>query len=189
MKATEIVKTIQDKQLGEIVFRKNPQAKRYIIRIKPAVVVVTIPYRGSYTFAQDFLEKERESILKKKQILTLQEQPAVSSADETLLRNQARNYLPVELARLAKVHGFNYHAVSIRKSKTRWGSCSSKGSINLSLYLMLLPAHLIEYVLLHELCHTREMNHGPRFWALLDQFTDGKSKILRKEIKGYKIPR
>ena len=184
----ENVKTIQDAQLGEIIFRKNPRAKRYIIRIKPEVIVVTIPNRGSYSFAKEFLEKERPSIFKKKQTPALQQRPAISPADEILLRNQARNYLPIELNRLAKMNGFVYREVKIRKSKTRWGSCSSKGSINLSFYLMLLPSHLIEYVLLHELCHTQEMNHSPKFWALLDRFTDGKSKVLRKEIRGYKIP-
>jgi predicted metal-dependent hydrolase len=104
------------------------------------------------------------------------------------LRNRAINYLPDEINRLAKQHGLNYQAVKIRKSKTRWGSCSSKATINLSFYLMLLPSHLIEYVLLHELCHTIEMNHSVAFWALLDRHTNGNSKELRKELRKYHIP-
>ena len=184
----ENVKIIQDAQLGEIIFRKNPRAKRYIIRIKPEAVIVTIPNRGSYYFAKNFLEEQKNLIAKKKQTPDLQQRPQLPPADEFLLRQQAQNQLPVELNRLAKMHGFIYNNVKIQKSKTRWGSCSSKGTINLSLYLMLLPSHLIEYVLLHELCHTQEMNHSPKFWALLDRFTGGKSKHLRKEIRGYKVP-
>jgi predicted metal-dependent hydrolase len=108
--------------------------------------------------------------------------------DEAILRSNAKAFLPRELDFLAKAYGFKYTQVKIRKSRTRWGSCSSKGIINLSFYLMLLPPHLIRYVLLHELCHTVEMNHGPAFWALLDKYTDGEAKKLRREMKNYRIP-
>lgn len=66
------------------------------------------------------------------------------------------------------------------------GELLSEKNINLSYYLVLLPSHLIDYVLLHELCHTREMNHSERFWDLLDRFTDGKALALRKELKKYR---
>lgn len=66
------------------------------------------------------------------------------------------------------------------------GSCSSSRDISLSYYLMLLPAHLMDYVILHELAHTREMNHGPEFWRLLDSLTDHRAKALRKELQTYR---
>ena len=87
---------------------------------------------------------------------------------------------------LAAAHGFDYRGVKIQPSCTRWGSCSARRDINLSYYLMLVPPHLADYVMLHELCHTREMNHSPRFWALLDQFTGGKAHALREELKRYR---
>lgn len=105
---------------------------------------------------------------------------------EEALRQNAKIILPPRLYMLAERHHFLYKSVKINSSRGRWGSCSAGKAINLSYYLMLLPPHLIDYVLLHELCHTREMNHGDRFWALLNGMTDGKALALRDELKRYK---
>ena len=113
----------------------------------------------------------------------------MGNKEENELMIRAKHYLPPEIQRLAQQHNFRYSQIKIRKSKTRWGSCSSKGIINLSFYLMLLPVHLIEYVLLHELCHTVVMNHSADFWSLLDSHTQGRAKALRKELRQYYIPR
>lgn len=103
------------------------------------------------------------------------------------LRHEAKRLLPRRLAELARQHGFSFSGVKINNSRTHWGSCTSHRSINLSLSLMTLPWHLIDYVLLHELCHTREMNHSERFWQLMDQVTQGKAKALREELKDFRI--
>lgn len=102
-----------------------------------------------------------------------------------VFRIEAKRVLPWRLQQLARQHGFTFSNVSIKNTRTRWGSCSSTKSINLSLWLMQLPWHLIDYILLHELCHTIEMNHSDRFWALMDKVTDGQAKALRKELKNY----
>lgn len=102
------------------------------------------------------------------------------------LKKRASQYLPPLLDELASMNHFTYKRVKITGSKGRWGSCTATGSINLSCYLLLLPSHLIDYVLLHELCHTKEMNHGPKFWELLDQVTGGLAKQLRKEMKNHR---
>ena len=104
------------------------------------------------------------------------------------MRKEAKRLLPGRTKQLADKYGFTFSDVKIQSSKTRWGSCSRAKSINLSLYLMLLPAHLVDYVILHELCHTKEMNHGDKFWAWMDKVTDGKSKNYRKELKNYHMP-
>lgn len=106
---------------------------------------------------------------------------------EQALRHEAKRVLPKRLSTLAKQCGFTYSTIKINNSKSRWGSCSTKGNINLSLSLMLLPDHLIDYVLLHELCHTKEMNHSERFWQLMDYVTNNMALALRKELKGYKM--
>ena len=105
---------------------------------------------------------------------------------EEALRRNAKSILPPRLDRLSRQYGLSYANVKINSSQGRWGSCSAKKNINLSFYLILLPSHLIDYVLLHELCHTREMNHGECFWALLNQFTEGKALALREELKRYR---
>jgi Predicted metal-dependent hydrolase len=103
------------------------------------------------------------------------------------LRKNAKAVLPPRLSILAQTHGLTYESVSINSSKGRWGSCSARKTINLSCYLLLLPRHLIDYVLLHELSHTREMNHGDGFWSLLDDLTNGNAKMLRNELRQFRI--
>lgn len=106
---------------------------------------------------------------------------------EKALRHEARRLLPGRLEALARQHHFTCTGVKINNSKTHWGSCTMKKSINLSLSLMLLPWHLIDYVLLHELCHTEEMNHSQRFWQLMSRVTNGQAEGWRKELKTHSI--
>ena len=101
--------------------------------------------------------------------------------------NEAIRILPNRIKMIALRHGLQYSGVTVRQTKTRWGSCSSKKRINLSSSLMLLPDHLIEYVLLHELCHTVEMNHSERFWSLMNKVTNGNAHNLRKEMRGIRV--
>lgn len=104
------------------------------------------------------------------------------------LRKEAKRLLGDRTQQLADKFGFSFTGVKIQSSKTRWGSCSREKSINLSYYLMLLPPHLVDYVILHELCHTKEMNHGDKFWKWMDKVTDGQSKALRRELKTFNMP-
>lgn len=98
-------------------------------------------------------------------------------------RKEAREYLPDRVQQLAIQFGFSYQKVFIKNLKSKWGSCSSNGNINLNLSLMLLPDQLIDYIILHELAHTREHNHGEGFWKLLNALTNGKARELDREIK------
>ena len=116
----------------------------------------------------------------------IQVQNLLRSGIERMLRADAKQILPGRLSELAAKHCFSYNALKINSSKTRWGSCSGGKAVNLSLYLMLLPDRLIDYVLLHELCHTVEMNHSPAFWKQMDIVTENRAKMLRSELKKYK---
>lgn len=103
------------------------------------------------------------------------------------LRNEAKQVLPLKLQRFSARYSLYYNAVRFKSAKTRWGSCSHNNNINLNVHLMRLPEHLIDYVILHELAHTREKNHGPGFWSLLNEITEGKARRLDKELKQYHI--
>ena len=103
------------------------------------------------------------------------------------LKHRASCFLPQRLQQLASTHGFKYNRCTVRDTHTRWGSCSTNGNISLNQQLILLRDELIDYVLLHELCHTVEMSHSDRFWKLLDRYTaPHKAKKLSAEIKRYR---
>ncbi|WP_460925119.1 M48 family metallopeptidase [Pontibacter brevis] len=113
-------------------------------------------------------------------------QKFIRKSIEEVYRKEAKQYLPQRVAYFADKFGFQYQSVFIKNAKSRWGSCSHNNNINLNLHLMRLPDALCDYVILHELAHTVEKNHGPHFWALLDRVC-GDSKKLDNKLKAYRI--
>lgn len=100
------------------------------------------------------------------------------------LKIEAERLLPIRLTELARIHGFEFNSVSTRQLKGRWGSCSHKKHIVLNVYLMQLPWQLIDYVILHELTHTKFLNHSPEFWSDLERVLP-KAKTLRKTLRSH----
>lgn len=138
------------------------QGVRASSRVSDTLVTVTIP--DNYTVPQS-----RQLVHK-----------AVAKA----LKSEAERYLPKRLRMLALKHGFSYQQVRLTFAKSRWGSCSSSGTISLNVGLMLLPDQLIDYVLLHELTHTKHMNHSAAFWRDLELVLPG-AKRLRDQLRKY----
>ena len=102
------------------------------------------------------------------------------------LRQEAKRTLPAMVERLARQHGFKYGRITIRATRSKWGCCTSQNNLSLSLFLMTLPTHLQEFVVLHELCHTVHHNHSTEFHALLNKVTNGREKELNRQLKGIR---
>lgn len=141
------------------------ERKNFYMKLELGVLHIACPFQTD--FMQEHVQKILQDLLRR------------------ALLHEAKRILPQRLHNLAVQYKFTYTGVRISKSKTSWGSCNARKGINLSCSLMLLPDHLIDYVLLHELCHTEEMSHNERFWRLMDSVTDNKAKALREELKQY----
>lgn len=175
-------KIINDPQIGPVTLRKSVRCRGLSIRVHPLKgVSVTLPYFMPYAAAQAFFLLKREWILA---TMARQKEKArntvVSSAAEIeSLRRQAKAELPPRLASLAARYGFTYNKVTIKHNATNWGSCSTKGNINLNLNIVRLPRVLQDYVLLHELCHLRHLDHGHAFHLLLEHLlTDNLMRLI-----------
>jgi predicted metal-dependent hydrolase len=113
-------------------------------------------------------------------------QTIIRKGIERALKIEAKQYLPDKINILAAKFGIRYSKLSLKNIKSRWGSCSRKNSINLSIHLMRLPDHLIDYVILHELAHIVHHNHSANFWKILEDITGG-AKKLDKELRRHRI--
>lgn len=122
--------------------------------------------------------------LSEEEIRSIEVQAKLAELVAAVLRYEARLFLPQQTARLAEKYGFEYQKLSFRNNKTNWGSCSSRNNISLNVHLMRLPAHLCEYVILHELCHTRVKDHSERFWQLMSEVCPN-ALMYRKELRHY----
>ena len=165
------MRVLQDPEIGEVVFKKSVRSRSISIRVHPVKgVSVTVPYIVPYAAARLFFEARRGWILETmaKQKDRYKDVPQASPDEIELLRRQAKAQLPGRLAEFASRYGFTYNRVTIKHNASNWGSCSSKGNINLNLSIMRLPRLLQDYVLLHELCHLRHQDHGHGFHLLLE---------------------
>ena len=177
------MKAIEVPDIGPVEFYKKPRAKHFRITIKPGGVVrVTVPRLGSYAQAIRFVTEKRRWIIEKQK----NSQPVLSQTEVEILRKQAKKFIPERVAQFATEGGFKFNKVTIKNMTTRWGSCSSKKNLNFSLHLMRLESKYIDYVIWHELSHTQQMNHGPKFWALLESVCPG-AKQLDREMRDLKV--
>ena len=148
---------------AETTFVRHRWARRYILRVlDDGTLRVTMPPRGSKREAQAFVERSAPWIARQREKATAR--PPVAHQDDPELRKRALEELPAALLHLAAVHGVTVTRVSIRNQRSRWGACSSRGSITLNWRLVLVPDFVREYVMIHELMHRRELNHSKRFW-------------------------
>ena len=175
--------TINIPDIGPVLLEKSKRAKHINISVKPpATIRVAVPRGISYKKAASFASTKVNWIKKTLHKMSLRQENSVKL--QPVNRNEAKLYLLNRLDELARTHGFTYNNAAIRNQKTRWGSCSGKNNISLNMKLMSLPSKLIDYVILHELVHTKVKNHSPIFWSTLNKYI-GNPKLQNKVLKKF----
>ncbi|MEZ5071135.1 MAG: SprT family zinc-dependent metalloprotease [Bacteroidales bacterium] len=200
--------------IGTVRYVRNPRARNLAIRINArGDVRVTVPGRVSQQTAEAFFGSKRDWVIRvlKRQknkgmqgslpspgdwirvgdrqvrVLLQNGEDSVEEAIWRVLLEEGRTVLTARVRELAARHGFAVRDVKIRRMTTRWGSCNRKNGINLNSWLVMVPPHLRDYVILHELVHIHHPNHGPGFWAELDGLCGGQSKTYRRELHACRI--
>ena len=176
-------------RLGDVVLRQRWTTSRISLSVKPnGEVRLSYPRLVSSARALRFLEEKVEWVLQMREKISERAMQGVdyTPAQIEALRREAKRVLPAMVERLAQQHGFRYGRVTIRATRSKWGCCTSQNNLSLSLFLMTLPIHLQEFVVLHELCHTVHHNHSAEFHALLDKVTGGREAELNRQLKGIR---
>jgi predicted metal-dependent hydrolase len=233
-------KKISYKEIGDVLYRRNPRARNIAIRINSeGLVKVTVPGRCKIERAERFvIEKGRWIVQKREKIrqnrrenllwepgsivnmlqgrifieqgagdgfdvfalgnsYSIQVPENYNSVDQlhaksvfehiaAIGKQEGKLQLPGVLSQCAKIYNLPYTKVTVRRMRTRWGSCSSKNNISLNSSLVFLPEELIRYVCLHELVHTIHKNHGRVFWDALTGILP-EALMLRKELRKQTI--
>jgi len=174
--------------VGPVTIVKSQRAKHIRITIKSDQTVRLIVPRGqSVEKAKQFLQSKIPWITKHQHRLSKSENTQSNLPQPKINELQARYILISRLEEMAKIHKFKYSRVAIRNQKTKWGSCSAKNNINLNINLARLPDELRDYVILHELVHTRIKNHSKKFWAELDKVIGRSAKELSNKLRKYRL--
>ena len=144
--------------------------KTISVEVRMEEVIVRAPQRMTKREILAFLEQKKEWIEKHQKIIQAQEQaanqePSYTEGDINAFAKKALRIIPKKVKQYAPMVGVDYGRITIRNQRTRWGSCSGKGNLNFNCLLVLFPDEVIDYVVVHELCHRKHMNHSREFYA------------------------
>ncbi|MCI8666319.1 MAG: M48 family metallopeptidase [Dorea sp.] len=147
-------------------------------------VVVRTPYSMSRVKAEQFIEERRDWILKNQKALKEKQDQKMVITQEMRKAGveKAMEIFPKRVEYYARLMGISYGRITIREQKTRWGSCSGRGNLNFNWKLTLMPPEILDYVVVHELAHRKEMNHSKDFWKIVEQVLPDYQK-RRKRLK------
>ena len=148
-------------------------------------VVVTMPFFFSANKAEKFVAEKVDWIKKNLERISKNQKniiPIPHRGGYRKYKEQARLFICQKIDEINNHYGYKYNRVSIRNQKTRWGSCSKKENLNFNYKILFLPIPLAKYIITHELCHLKEMNHSKRFWDLVAK-TVPDCKKLRKQLR------
>lgn len=179
-------------RIGEVTLSQSARARCITITVRPnGEVRLSFPQNTTQKRALRFLEEKTAWVEATRRRLAEREaahpRPVYTPEAIEELRRQAKADLPPRVEAIARRFGFRYGKVAIRAARTKWASCSAHNDISLSLFMMTLPEHLRDYVIVHELCHTIHHNHSARFHALVDKCLGGNEKLLNRELRSYAI--
>ena len=161
--------TIDIKGVGLVLFERSTKAKNLNITVKPFKGVrVAVPKGLAFKKAEQIARSKTSWIKKHQKKMRKLEEEYETPPEVHIDREKAKQVLESRLVEIAAKHGYSYNRVTIRNQKTRWGSCSSRGTISLNDQLVFVPAATVQYLMIHELCHTRHMNHSSKFWHLVE---------------------
>jgi predicted metal-dependent hydrolase len=173
--------------IGAVPFTRSARARHISVRIDIRKgVTVTVPPRASFTEAREFMLARvpwaKKHLARIMELRSTGQDAGLPPVD----RQRAGVILIARIEQLARQHGFRYNRLFIKNQRTLWGSCSTMNNINLNATLIRLPQELQDYVILHELVHTRIKNHGAEFWQQLDRILP-RAKTLRHKLRQYKL--
>jgi len=177
--------TINNQKI-DYTLKISKRAKRLRVSVHlDGSLVITKPYGLPSIFVNSFLRDKAGWILTKieyfKQFKGIKSVKN-SKADYLKYKEEARSFIENKAKEVNQYYNFNYHRISIRNQTTRWGSCSQSGNLNFNYKLLFLPTNVAKYVITHEICHLKEMNHSSRFWKLVSLTIPG-YKEIRKQLK------
>lgn len=148
--------------------RKSKRAKSLRVTVSHRGVFVTVPYRLPLRHAEHFL-KSRIDWVQKALCRLSPKQPSPwtgTAAEYHRYRARAKKLVTERVKHWAGAHGFSYRRISIKNHRSKWGSCSKTSNLNFNYRLIFLPPELVDYVVVHELCHLRHLNHSKKFWQV-----------------------
>lgn len=177
------IKSVNYPEIGKVLFEKSKKAKRVIISIKsPTNIRVAVPRFVTMRKAESFvlhklnwIKKQQNKFNNKVDVFKLSQSASTEEKSRIIKRVES----------LATKYGFSYGKVTFRNMKTRWGSCTAQNNISLNIGLIALPNELRDYIILHELVHTKIKNHGKEFWNELGRIIQHPKLLSRKLRRNY----
>lgn len=163
----------------------HARAKRVSMTIRQGKLKVTVPAKVPLLVGKAFVAANHTWIKKNLKHIKAMDKPAsISPSNVPVLKVRTRNMVRERLEHFNKFYGYDFNRITIRDQSTRWGSCSSNKTLSFNYRLVLLPPELADYVVVHELCHLKEMNHSSKFWQLVAK-TIPDYPIRRKQLRKH----
>jgi len=170
--------------------KSSCQFKRISLKIYgDGLFVVSKPKIVGISFVEKFIKSKSNWIMEKLEKLSIKNNciKPIERRERYLINKElARNLIEKKVKYFSQIYGFSCNKISIRNQSTRWGSCSKKGNLNFNYKIMFLPDNIVDYIIIHELCHLKEFNHSNRFWNLVNSIIPD-YRSIKKDILLYNL--